>query len=110
MAVTEIGRLCNEVIVRKIKEDKKVLNNRMAIKVGKDKTTFIDIEAWNGTAELIGKHFKKGYEILVEGTLINKTGKKNEEEFQTVALRVEQIKFTNGNPKESNEDVPDFLK
>lgn len=30
---------------------------------------FVDCEAWNKTAEVIGEHFKKGKPILVEGSL-----------------------------------------
>ena len=111
--VGEIGRLVFDVKVDKVGADKKsVLNNRLAISSGKDsngkeKTTFIDVVAWNGTADLIGKYFKIGYEIYVEGHLINTTRKKDNVEFNTVAINIDTIKFTNGNPKE---DEPPFLQ
>lgn len=102
----ELGRLTFEVKVNDVGEGKKVLNNRIAIQAGKDKTTFIDIVAWNGTAELIGKYFKKGYEILIEGHLINTSKKKDNVEYETVEILVENVLFTHGKPA----DVPDFLK
>lgn len=35
----------------------------------KEEVTFIDIEAWGRTAEVIGEHFKKGRPIFIEGRL-----------------------------------------
>lgn len=110
--VTELGRLVFDVKVDKVGQDNKsVFNNRIAIssgkdKTGKEKTTFIDIVAWSGTADLIGKYYKKGYEIYVEGHLINTNRKKDNVEFETVAINVENIKFTYGNPKD---EEPPFL-
>lgn len=105
--VTELGRLVYDVKVDKVGADKKsVLNNKLAISLGKEKTTFIDIVAWNAPAELIGKYYKKGYEIYVEGHLINITGKKDNVEYEKVAINIDNIKFTNGNPKD---EEPPFL-
>lgn len=105
-----LGRLTFDVEVKEVGEGKKVLNNRIAIQNGKNNSTFVDIEAWEGTAELIGKYFKKGYEILLEGTLINRTKKKENVEFNNVVIRVDKVIFTNGNPKEFEvEEIPDFL-
>lgn len=103
--IMEIGRLVYDVEVKEVGEEKKkVINNRIAINVGKNKTTYIDIIAWNGVADLIGRTYKKGYEICVVGNLINtkkKTTKDGVEfEYDTVALRIDHIVFTNGNPKE----------
>ena len=88
-----------------------MLNNRLAIAIGKDETTFVDIVAWGATAELIAKYFKKGFEILVQGHLINKKRKKDNVEYDTVAILVDKVIFTNGNPKEgSGNEVADFLQ
>lgn len=109
--IIELGRLTYPVKLDTVKvkdSEKKVLNNRLAIPINKDKSTFIDIVAWGTTAELINKHFKKGFEILVQGTLINNTRKKENVEFETVVLLIEKVLFTHGNPREL-EEVPDFL-
>jgi single-stranded DNA-binding protein len=103
----ELGRLTYDVEVRDVGEDKKVLNNRIAIQAGKDSTTFVDIVAWNGVAEHIGKYFKKGFEILVQGHLVNTNRMKDNVEYDSVAILVEKVFFTNGNPRAI--DVPDFL-
>ncbi len=98
--VMELGRLVFEVKLDEVGDDKKVVNNRIAIQVGKDKTTFVDIVAWGSTAELIAKYFNKGNEILIQGILTNKTRKKEEVEYETVAILVDRVIFTHGNAKE----------
>lgn len=108
----ELGRLIYDVEVKEVGDNKKVLNNRIAIQNGKNDSTFIDIVAWNGTAELIGKHFKKGFEILLSGKLINTQKKKGELEYEGIAILVDQVLFTHGNPRVfdvETEEVPDFL-
>ncbi len=35
----------------------------------KEETTFVDVEAWGRTAELVGQHLTKGRSCLVEGRL-----------------------------------------
>ncbi|MGD9677008.1 MAG: single-stranded DNA-binding protein [Vulcanibacillus sp.] len=101
LSVALLGRLVFDVEVKEVGEnkDKKVLNNRLAVSIGKDKTTFIDMEAWGNTAEIIEKYYVKGNEILVEGQLINKTRKKEEVEYEVVSFLVDKIMFTYGNKK-----------
>lgn len=108
----ELGRLVFDVEVKDVAENKKVVNNRIAIQNSKNSTTFVDIVAWDSTADLIGKHFKKGFEILLQGHLINTTRKKDNVEIESVSILVDKVIFTNGNPKEYDIDqnVPDFLK
>ncbi len=101
LIVALIGRLVFDVEVKEVGEskDKKVLNNRLAISIGKERTTFIDIEAWGNTAEIIEKYYTKGNEILLEGQLINRTRKREEVEYEIVSFLVDKIIFTYGNKK-----------
>lgn len=97
---TYLGRLVFDVKIDTVGEDEKVvLNNRIAIQTGKDKTTFVDIVAWGKNAEFINSYFKKGNEILLQGYLVNKTNKKEEIEYNTVMIKVERVNFTYGNNK-----------
>lgn len=89
--IIELGKLLNEVqakIITTDKGDKSVLNNRIAIYQGKNKTTFVDITAWSFTAEFIAKHFKKGDEIFVEGELKNKSVNIDNKTFQNCFVLV----------------------
>ena len=114
--VVELGRIVYDIKIEHVKigdTEKSVVNNRLAIQNGKDKTTFIDIVAWGKIAEFLEKYYKKGYELYAEGELINKKKKKDNVEFETVCLLIAKIKFTNGNHKDNNidpNDVPDFLQ
>lgn len=108
--VLELGRLVYDVDVKEVGDNKKVLNNRIATKVTKNKDTFVDIVAWDTTAEFIDKHYKKGFEILIQGRLINSKKKKDNTEYETVAILVDKVIPTYGNPREANlNDIPDFL-
>lgn len=112
MINTYFGRLVFDVKVDTVNENKRVLNNRLAIRITKEQTTFIDIVAWGGTAELIGKNYKKGSEILLQGRLINnkKVIAKNVE-TDNVAILVDDVIFTYGNKRDNNEyeDEKDFI-
>jgi single-stranded DNA-binding protein len=96
----EIGRLTQEVEVRTVnvgKIEKHVMNNRLAVRVTKDDTVFIDITAWNGTADFIGAYFKKGDELFIEGELRNRVMKNSDKEFNIPFILISRVKFTHGN-------------
>ncbi len=110
----EIGRFTQDVSVEEVGGGgKKVLNNCVAIRVSKDVTTFLDVVAWDSTAELIGKYFRKGYEIAFEGRLVNKRKfVAKGVEAETVVAVIEKVRFTHGNPVVGNgsHSEDDFLK
>lgn len=67
-------------------------SNRRAGK-GKEEVLYIDVEAWNKTAELCEKYLKKGSQILIDGRLkfdqyTNQQGEKRSRVF-VVADRVQ---------------------
>lgn len=96
------GRLCFEVKTQSVGEDKIVFNNRVALNYYDD-TTFIDVVAWNKTAEIIEKNYKNGYEILFQGRLINKDRIKDDVNFQTVAILIERVFPVHGNKSQAIE-------
>lgn len=104
----EIGRLAREVEVRTVtigETEKRVLNNRLAVRVNADDTAFIDITAWNGTADFIGRHFGKGDELFIEGELRNRAVKSGEREFSHAYVLVTKVRFTHGNRRGAQEDA-----
>jgi len=55
----------------------------------KDKiTSFINCEAWDSGAEIIGSSFKKGDLVLVEGSLRNDTWEKDGVKHSSLKVRV----------------------
>jgi len=96
----EIGRLTQEVEIRTVtigETPKHVLNNRLAVRVSADSSAFIDITAWNGTADFIGEHFKKGDELFIEGELRNRIVKTDDKEFSHPFILITHVRFTHGN-------------
>jgi single-strand DNA-binding protein len=103
----EIGRLTQDTEVKTVNvngTDKHVTNNRLAVRVNKEDTAFIDITAWNGTADFIGAHFKKGDELYIEGELRNRIIKSAEKEFSSPFILISRVKFTHG-----NKTIEDFV-
>ena len=105
--IIELGRLTQAVKTTAVNVggvEQKVVNNRLAINYGKDRTAFIDISAWGGCGELIAKHFKKGDEIYVEGEIRMKQYKVNEEKSISIPyISVSGVKFTHGRQKSDEE-------
>lgn len=101
--IMEMGRIVNAIEVKTVtvdNQDRKVINNRLAIRINKDQATFLDFTAWGPLADFIGEHFNKGDGICLIGKLMNKTVKKENVEIQTVYLSVEEVQFTPGRKKE----------
>jgi single-strand DNA-binding protein len=98
----EIGRLTQDVEVKTVTvsdTEKHVANNRLAVRVNSDTSAFIDITAWNGTADFLGAHFKKGDELFIEGELRNRIVKSGEKELSLPFILISRVKFTHGNKR-----------
>lgn len=93
--VIELCKLLNEVKTKTVTTEngeKTVLNNRVMIYQGKNKSTFVDITAWNSMAEFIERNFKKDDQIYIEGELKNKPITVGEQSLQTKLCACNQCK------------------
>ena len=65
------GRLCRDPDERRTESGKAVTNFTLAVDRdhNRDETDFIDVVAWNGTAEFVSKYFRKGSMCIVSGRL-----------------------------------------
>lgn len=85
-------------------EQTSVINTRVAISLGNEKSVFIDIAVWGSLAELIEKYLHKGDEFYGEGELRNGTWTLSPEQMadgkektvHTVYLQLNHVKFTHG--------------
>lgn len=71
-SVTVIGRITNDLEVRKVGQDLSVLSFSIALNErygNNDETYFFDVTAWNKQADTIANYFKKGQRIGVSGRL-----------------------------------------
>jgi len=108
--VTLLGRLGNDPEVRSIQDGTQVANFSLATsekwkdKNGEkqEKTEWHRCVAWGKTGENIGKYFKKGSEILVEGSLQTRSWDDKEgNKRYTTEIKVNRFDFTGGSKTES---------
>jgi single-strand DNA-binding protein len=79
--VTLIGNLGQDPETRTTESGKKVVHFTLATKEGfknaegqrVNETTWHNIVAWNGLADVAGKYLKKGHEVAVEGRIVYKS-------------------------------------
>lgn len=105
-----LGRLTRDVELRHIDingENRLVLNNSIATRNSsgkKDDTTFLDITAWNGVAELIAKYLTKGDELLVTGEIRSKSREIEGKKYTFHYLLVERIELVSGNKNRKDKE------
>lgn len=110
--ITWIGRFVNDVELRTVAENKKVVNSRMALRPERSgDDIFADVVSWGPTAEYIGKYYKKGFEIMFIGKLINMKQKINDNlTITTLGIQIDQVIPTFGNPKIQGQEQPEQVQ
>ena len=64
----------------------------------KDKTDFIDVIAWNKTAELVERYLVKGRQVIVQGSLQIDTYERDGVKRTKAVVRAERVEFIGTNP------------
>lgn len=102
------GRLTANPELRKTQSDKSVVDFRIA--VGRNRkdagTDFIQLVAWEGTAEFIAKNFVKGQEILVDAKVNSReiTDKNTDKKHTIQEIVVQQVYFCGSRAKDEASD------
>jgi single-strand DNA-binding protein len=101
------GYLVNDPITRNTNTGKTICTMRMCISENNAKNKcFIDVEAWEKTAEVCSKFLAKGREVLVEGELCLSSWQGNDGKTQSKNfIRANRVKFLGGGTKKSD-DAP----
>ncbi len=108
------GHLTRDPELRQIGADRVVANTGIAINrrwkdqatgEQREEATFIDIEAWGRTAELMGQYLKKGSAAYIEGRLKLDTWDDKESGQKRSKLKVvaDSVQFLGGRPGERGE-------
>ena len=106
-----MGRLVRDPEERKTSDGKTVCSFCVAVndEYRKDMTYFLDIIAWNKTAEFICKYFRKGSMIAIQGKLTTRVWEdKNGNKRKETEIVADNVSFCGGK-NESNTgsiDVP----
>ena len=89
------GRLTSNPELRRTPSDVSVCSFTVAVnrRFDRDRTDFINCEAWRQTGEFVNKYFAKGQEILIVGELhIDKSERDGETRFFTKVV-AEEVDF-----------------
>ena len=93
------GRIARDPDVRTTQSGRTVARLTIAVDRGKDKdgnnkgADFISCVAWEKTAELLGKYFPKGKEILTEGRIQTGSYEKDGQKRYTTDVIIDRIEF-----------------
>ena len=110
--VVIMGRLTKEPEERKTSTGKTVCSICVAVdnRFDREKTDFLDVIAWNQTAEFICKHFHKGTMIAVQGRLATRMWEdKNGNKRKNVDIVADAVSFCGSKSEKANSnpmDVP----
>lgn len=94
--VVIMGRLTRDAEERKTNSGKSVCSFCVALddRFDKEKTHFVDVIAWNKTAEFVCKYFHKGSMIAVQGRLTTRTWEdKNGSKHKAVEIVADEVSF-----------------
>lgn len=107
-----LGRICNDLELRKTNTNKSVVNFTIAVdrRKAKEKTTdFFNAIAWNKTAEFIQQYFVKGQQIALVGNLQSRNWTDNNgQKRNSVEVIVEEVNFagiTGKKQEQTNEET-----
>lgn len=103
-----MGRLTADPEVRQTPSGVSVCRFTVAVdrsytKQGEEKQTdFIDILAWRGTAEFVGKYFQKGSMIAVQGEIQTGSYEKDGIKRRTFEIVADNVSFCGGKNESNN--------
>ena len=99
-----MGRLTADPELKTTTSGKSVTSFSIAVNKDRDNADYFDIVAWNKTAELITKYFRKGSQIGIEGRLnTRKWEDNNGNKRKAVEIVVNSITFCG---KKEDEEAP----
>jgi single-strand DNA-binding protein len=114
--VTLIGNLGQDPETKTTESGKKLVHFTLATKEGfknaegqkVSETTWHNIVAWNGLADIAGRFLRKGYEVAVEGRIVYRSyeDKKGVTKYSTeiVLSDLELLRNGNGKGKSNSKD------
>jgi single-strand DNA-binding protein len=100
-----MGRLTKDAEERKTNSGKSVCSFCVALddRFDKEKTHFIDVIAWNNTAEFVCKYFHKGSMIAVQGRLTTRMWEdKNGSKHKAVEIVADEVSFCGDKKNDTN--------
>lgn len=114
--VAILGRTTTDIELRATQSGKSVARFSLAVprKFDKEKTDFIDVLAWDKTAELLSKYVQKGQQIAVQGSIQTGSYEKDGIKRRTFEIVADNVSFCGGKTEkketeQSNAGMTDYL-
>ena len=86
------GRLTHEVEIKETPNRKHVVDFQIAIREGKDETTFIRCQAWEQSADYLGQYSTKGSLLEVTGSLkVDRYKDKEDKTVEKTYVRAQRV-------------------
>ena len=76
---------------------------RLAVKQSADRTFFINVKAWNQTAELC-QHLSAGQFVTVDGRLVENEYEKDHQIIKTLEVWADRVEFIQTEKREAKDD------
>lgn len=105
--ITILGRLTANPEFRTTQTGKKVANFTIA-EGDKNKTNYIECQAWEKRAEFLQTYFTKGKPILVTGSLNQERWEKDGKKYSKLIANVNQVDFVPNDTTAKREDSDDL--
>lgn len=100
------GRLTKDPEMKTTTTGKNVVSFSVAVNGYKEgDTSFIDVTAWEKTAELISKYFSKGSRILLTGQLQQRSWGKDGKRQSKIEINARDIVFIDPKKQDQQQDV-----
>ena len=109
--LTIMGRIVADPEIKNVGNNIPVANFRIAVDSdfkdgnGNKKTAFLDCQAWRNTANYIGKYFRKGRMIIIQGHLDTQEWEKDGQKHSRVIIVVDNAYFGDSK-KEDGQGAP----
>ena len=75
---------------------------------GDRQTDFLNCVAWRGTATFVDKYFSKGQQIIVEGSIQNRSYEKDGHKHYITEIIAENAYFAGDKKESNNSSTPDI--
>lgn len=101
-----LGRMTRDIEIRETPSGKAVGNFSLAVNRGKEEVDFIEMTAWEKTAEIMAQYTQKGSQLVVVGSLRQETweDKDSGKKRSKLTVTAHDVTFVGG--KGDTENVP----
>lgn len=104
-----MGRLVRDPELKTTNSGKNVTEITLAVDKGNDQAAFLEVVAWEKTAELITQYTQKGSKLLVQGRLDQQSWEKDGKKFSKVIIVAFDVTFLDSKNSQTKDVVIDDI-